>query len=336
MTPKVSVIVPIYNAGIRLQNCIDSILAQTLKEIEVICVLDCPTDGSDKIVEEFAAIDSRIKIIRNSQNLNTGNSRNAGMQVAIGEYLAFSDHDDIVMPDMYEKLYTLAKKQSADMVLGCPEYTYPDSVLNASYFYPEVGDVRERLLSCIIGRRHGDSDSWGFFYNHGLIWDNLYRRKMVHDKGINFVDNNIITFEDNLFMIECLLEANKAIVYNEVIYQHTILESNTASSSGYTRPDKILAYIDYLYDVLKNNNKYDLYIENYSNSSSRYMIGMVTRSFLGSRNIKEISVIIKMIKANQHKKEIFSFASFWGMLAESQGFVKKLTYALLFVYLKIR
>ena len=92
--PKVSIIVPVYNAGIYLKGCLDSILQQTLCDIEVILILDCPTDGSDVICQKYAEKDNRIRIIWNEKNLHIGLSRNKGLEIATGEYIAFSDNDD--------------------------------------------------------------------------------------------------------------------------------------------------------------------------------------------------------------------------------------------------
>ena len=82
MTPKVSIIVPIYNAGKFLEKCLDTLVNQTLKDIEIILVLDCPTDGSDRIAREYAEKDPRIRLIINEQNLNIGLSRNEGLKIA--------------------------------------------------------------------------------------------------------------------------------------------------------------------------------------------------------------------------------------------------------------
>lgn len=333
--PKVSVIIPVYNAGLRLRQCIESILAQTLKNIEIIFVLDCPTDGSDSIVENYSELDNRISIIRNTKNLNIGESRNVGILKSRGEYLAFCDHDDIVNPLMYEKLYEKAIINNADMVLGCPEYTYKDASRNNSFFYPKEGNVREQLLSCIIGRKQDDNDEWNFFYSHGVIWDNIYRRDMVVNNHIKYVDNNQITFEDNLFMIECLISSNKAIVHNEVVYQHTIEESNTASTSGYTKPSRILSYIEYLYKVLSEKHLLNKYEENFCNSSARYMIGIITRSILKKVDIQHIKTLIKQINSCPHKKFIFSNANLLGVLSESKSLIKKIIYSVLYILLKV-
>ena len=116
--PLVSVILPVYNAGEYLRPCLDSLVNQTLRSIEIICVLDCPVDGSDMVVEEYAAGDNRIVVLKNEQNLHIGESRNVGMRVAKGVYIGFSDHDDIRELDMYEKLCAIAEQGCYDIVLS--------------------------------------------------------------------------------------------------------------------------------------------------------------------------------------------------------------------------
>ena len=103
---KVSVIVPVYNCEKYLKKCLDSLVNQTLKDIEIICVNDGSTDNSGRILEEYT--DSRIKIIT-KENGGLSSARNAGIAVAKGEYLGFVDSDDWVDLDFYEKLYNTAK-----------------------------------------------------------------------------------------------------------------------------------------------------------------------------------------------------------------------------------
>ena len=332
--PKVSVIIPVYNAGQRLHKCIKSIQDQTLKEIEIICVIDCPTDGSDVVIEEYAKNDNRIKVIHNNHNLNIGESRNVGIEVATGEYLAFSDHDDIVMPYMYEEMYNKGSEISADVVLGVPEYTYPTPSFNKIYYYPCEGDVRELLLSCVIGRKTGDSDLWNFFYSHGVIWDNIYRREMVVLNNIRFIDNNKLTFEDNMFTIECLIKANMAIVHNKLVYKHSIEPTNTASSISYRTPERVLNYISHLHKVLEKENVLLKYEENFANSSSRYMISLITRTLWAKKDFKQARNVVCLIKENQYKKMIFENANIMTLLKDSKTFFKKVSYTILFVFLK--
>lgn len=332
--PKISVVIPVYNAGTRLTACLDSIQKQTLRDIEIICVLDCPTDGSDMIVKNFAQTDSRFIVLENANNINTGMSRNRGLSIATGEYIAFCDHDDILEPTMYEDLYEVALQNDSDIVLGVPEYTYPDSSMNKSYFYPEESDVRQKLLSCIIGKTKSCTKDWDFFYNHGMIWDNIYRKRMLDENNIKFIDNNKVTFEDNLFLIQSLNAANRAYVFNNVVYHHTIESTNTASTPAYTKTEKILAYIDYLYRYLQERNIFVKYTENFNNAVAHYTISCLSSEIKKLiRGDKSSYYSIKKIKGNIHSRQALIAADPNVYLNENRSFLKRIYHTLLINYI---
>jgi glycosyltransferase involved in cell wall biosynthesis len=113
MRPKVSVIVPIYNVEKYLDRCMRSVLNQTLKEIEIIMVDDGSPDKCPEMCEEYAKVDSRVKVIH-KRNAGLGYARNSGLEVATGEYVAFVDSDDFVDKGMYESLYRTAREYSLD------------------------------------------------------------------------------------------------------------------------------------------------------------------------------------------------------------------------------
>ena len=113
--PKVSVIIPVYNVQNYLRPCLDSVLKQTLKEIEIICVDDGSTDGSLEILKQYAAKDNRITVLK-QKNLHAGVARNAGLAVARGEYLSFLDSDDFFELNMLEESYRLIRKKQADIL----------------------------------------------------------------------------------------------------------------------------------------------------------------------------------------------------------------------------
>ena len=117
MVTKVSVIVPIYNVEKYLLRCIDSLIAQSLKDIEVILVDDGSPDQCPQLCDEYAEQYKNIKVIH-QKNAGLGMARNAGLKIAKGEYIAFVDSDDYLDTDALEKLYQTAKKESADTVLG--------------------------------------------------------------------------------------------------------------------------------------------------------------------------------------------------------------------------
>ena len=113
--PKVSIVVPIYNVEKYLRECLDSIVNQTLKDIEIICVNDGSTDSCPQILEEFSKKDNRIKVI-NKANSGYGASMNIGLAAATGEYIGIVESDDFVKTNMFEDLYNLAKENDADVV----------------------------------------------------------------------------------------------------------------------------------------------------------------------------------------------------------------------------
>ena len=124
-TPKVSVIIPVYNVEKYLRECLDSVVNQTLREIEIICVDDGSTDSSLDILKEYASKDNRITVI-GQQNLHAGVARNAGLAVARGEYLSFLDSDDFFELNMLAEMYNTAKKDGSDTVI-CGNYVYNDT-----------------------------------------------------------------------------------------------------------------------------------------------------------------------------------------------------------------
>ena len=124
--PKVSVIVPVHNTGKYLSKCLDSLLGQTLTDLEVICINDGSTDDSLEILSQYAQKDKRIKIIDFKENKGVSVARNEGIKAAMGDYVAFMDSDDLVDLDFYEKLYEKACQTGADIVKGDLKEIFPD------------------------------------------------------------------------------------------------------------------------------------------------------------------------------------------------------------------
>ena len=114
--PKVSVIIPVYNVEEYLRECLDSVVNQTLKEIEIICVDDGSTDSSLDILKEYAEKDNRITVMKQA-NLHAGVARNAGLSVAKGEYLSFLDSDDFFEKDMLEKMFLKVSSNLSDVIV---------------------------------------------------------------------------------------------------------------------------------------------------------------------------------------------------------------------------
>ena len=115
--PKISIIIPIFNTEKYLKTCLNSVLNQTLKEIEIICINDGSTDNSLKIIEEYASKDKRIKFISQKNN-GVSYARNKGLEIATGEFIGFVDSDDYASKNFFEKLYNSALKTNSDIACG--------------------------------------------------------------------------------------------------------------------------------------------------------------------------------------------------------------------------
>lgn len=183
-SPLISVIVPIYNMESLLPRCLDSLAAQTLRDLEIICVDDGSTDGSGGIVRKYASGDSRFRLIT-QENSGRAEARNAGIRAAAAPYLGFADPDDYVEPDMYERLYRLAEESGADMV----QCSY-------SPFLPaESGESRgmaeEKLLHIENTACDGVFTEKGEIFRlfledriTGVVWSKLFRRAIARCRSV--------------------------------------------------------------------------------------------------------------------------------------------------------
>lgn len=248
--PKISIIVPIYNAGEHLQKCLDTLVNQTLREIEIILVLDKPTDGSDKVAKEYAAKDSRIVILENEENLHIGYSRNKGIVQAKGEFIGFSDHDDYRDLTMYETLYNHAKQNDADIVLSVPAYVENGKTRVKNFVNEQDTNLKEVVLNDLISFG-GESLSSATFV---LITNNIYKRELINQHKIRFVNTRTHTPEDVLFQIESIAKSNNLSVINKPLYYHIFHSDNEGGTYSYIGYKRRGEGINKLYEWLKKEN----------------------------------------------------------------------------------
>lgn len=211
--PKVSVIIPVYNAEKYLGQCLDSICAQSLKEIEILCVDDGSSDTSLEILKEYESRDSRIKVL-SQENGGAGAARNYGLRAANGEYLSFLDADDFFEPDMLESAYLEGEKYQADFVAFESDQYYMDKkeyiknpwVLHRKHIPPYMPFSHRALTENI------------FDVFVGWTWDKLYRRSFVAEHELWFQEQR--TTNDLLFVYSALVLAKRiAVIYRALAHQ---------------------------------------------------------------------------------------------------------------------
>lgn len=226
-TPKVSVIIPVYNAAEFLRDGLDSLLNQTLREIEIICVDDGSKDESLEILQEYAKKDDRVKVIH-QENQGAGAARNNGMASAAGKYLSFLDADDFFEPNMLEEAYAEADRMDAEVcVFNADLYDHTEKVYKECTwaFRKQYFPKEEPFAATDEGVRNNI-----FRMFNGWPWDKLYRRDYIQRIGIEY--QNLRTTNDMLFVFIALACAKKIVTVDKILIHQRV---NVKTSLSRTR-----------------------------------------------------------------------------------------------------
>ena len=226
---KVSVIVPVFNAEKYLNKCLDSLLCQTLKEIEVIAVNDGSKDNSLEILREYEKEYDNLVVVDNGENLGIGKSRNRCIDLARGEYMTFVDSDDYVSEDYCERFYEFARNNNLDFV-SASTYMDKDGVIsiyeNERYGISDIKESPDILVKMTYGP-----------------CNKLFRTKMINDYGIRFEET--LKYEDMPFVAKSLKHGRFGFL--EGCYYYYVIHSGSQTTTM-TRKNfdiyKILEIVD--------------------------------------------------------------------------------------------
>lgn len=213
--PKVSVIIPVYNAEKYLTQCLDSVINQTFKDIEIVCVNDTSKDTSSSILEEFAKKDDRIKIINNEKNLGSALTRNRGIDAAQGEYIYFIDSDDYIDEKYLECMYNAAEKANCDIALNLNVVTESNGV-QTKYRHPSMPEIKPE--GEYIDKVSMIHDAPCF------IWARIYRRDFLNKYNLRFLD--IKTTDDVVFNSISSLYTEKTFTFYGETYHYTVAKTS--------------------------------------------------------------------------------------------------------------
>ncbi len=269
--PKVSVIVPIYGVEKYIHQCVDSILAQTLKDIEIILVDDGSKDNCPAIVDEYAKKDPRIVAIH-QPNGGYGKAVNHGLKVATGEYIGIVESDDWIEPDMYETLYMDAKKYDVDVVKG---------------IYNDCWDKGDNQIECKIAKHHEciqpTNNPFSIYEysmpleHHASIWTGIYRTDFIRKNNIKVLEKNKGRYADQNWRYETLMLANKIYWEYKPFYNYRLTNEN-CSSFKKNNPDDVFDIYDELNKFFnKHPEKYEKIKENLYIEIYRHMIWNLER-----------------------------------------------------------
>ncbi len=220
---SVSVVMPIYNAADYLRPALDSVISQTLRDVEIICVDDGSTDHSLAILKEYQKRDPRVRIVTET-NAGPAKARNNGLRRARGEYLSFLDADDFFEPTMLETLYRTAKEKDLDIAV-C-EYDLFEN--RTARFKRSIPSEHADLLAG--GRVTSKSDCPDIIFQatEGYVWNKLFRRDFVTEKELSFLENAQI-FEDVYFTVTSLSLAERIGKCEGVLVHHRVYQKQVRS-----------------------------------------------------------------------------------------------------------
>lgn len=265
---KVSIIVPVYGVEKYIDKCLDSLVKQSLKEIEVIVVNDGTKDNSQKIIDKYVKkypdkIKSYIK-----ENGGQGSARNYGLKKASGEYIGYVDSDDFVEKDMYKKLYNKAKENNYDIVV-CGNYNVSE-------------DYQNKNIDAFINNYNTDLEN--IFFGKMAVWNKIYKRDILIKNKLEFKEK--VWYEDLAFTLKAIMNSNTFAFIDEPLYDYLIREGSTMNNSNVQRNLEILDAFNDILSYIKHNKK-----EEYFDKVE----------FLAIDHIY-ISAIVRILKANADNK----------------------------------
>ena len=237
MKIKVSVIVPVYNVEKFIDKCLNSLVKQSLKEIEIIVVNDGTKDNSQKIIDKYVKkypdkIKSYIK-----ENGGQGSARNYGLKKASGEYIGYVDSDDFVEKDMYKKLYNKAKENNYDIVV-CGNYNVSE-------------DYQNKNIDAFINNYNTDLEN--IFFGKMAVWNKIYKRDILIKNKLEFKEK--VWYEDLAFTLKAIMNSNTFAFIDEPLYDYLIREGSTMNNSNVQRNLEILDAFNDILSYIQHNKK---------------------------------------------------------------------------------
>lgn len=264
---KVSVIIPVYNAEKYLKQCLDSVLNQSLQEIEVICVDDGSTDDSPQILTEYASNDIRLRIVK-QENAGPGKARNKGMEHSTGKYLIFLDADDWFEPEYLEKMYVKSEQVGADICICKAQRVDAETGNNL----PSEWMLKEKLVPSDVFSPE-EVSQYLFQFTYGQVWDKLYKKNLLVKEGIYFPE--LRNSEDMPFVYITLLSAHRVTLLSEVMVNYRVNMSSSVSNTIEKQPEAPFEAFGLVYEFLKEKNLYEKYKQSFLNWAIEYLVWQV-------------------------------------------------------------
>jgi len=303
--PKISIIVPVYNAEKYLRQALDSVVNQTLKDIEIICVDDCSTDGSFDILQEYASKDERFVVLKQEQNQGQGVARNRALDIAKGEYIMFLDSDDWYELDACESAYEQISKNNNDFVIF--NYNIYDENKN-----PKIFELKYTLKPYENFLSHSAfelKDVKNNFMLNGFICNNkIFSRKLIEDNNIRYSNTRLC--EDNIFYLKTILRAKYISIINKCLFNYR--RGHSSSLNNVSLREDVITSEEYCYEEMKKNCKNEVFLNFYLERTIRKLVRFYEKfSKIDSAISKDYYEKIRKFAIRLHESEnLYKFKDF--------------------------
>lgn len=331
MNPLVSIVVPTYNVELYIHQCLNSLLGQTYKNIEIICVDDCSTDSTIQIIENFMETDSRIRLYH--RNINSGPSicRNIGIDKANGNFIMFCDGDDYILDNTVYACLLLLKKYNTDAVYFNIEQFYPDNTHNLSFYDARLSDPVQILST--------DKDPVIFNFTNAVC--GFFNLQTIRENNLKFPEGKL--YEDWIFMTSLHMLSLKILWYNVPFYWYRRERKNSITSNitekcldmitAYTNADKIISGKINMFqmenDIKIIDNgilflKYKLFSSNYKVRSKFYkQLGSILSKFPKQYYYSIISSAHQLVQDDIFRLYILLYKKYYSVI-EIMLFMKRI------------
>ena len=281
MEGVISVIVPVYNVELYLEQCLESILSQSYRQLEVILIDDGSRDSSGEICDAYAKRDDRVVVIH-QKNGGAAAAKNAGLRAATGEYLSFVDSDDVLEPDAYAHMIAVLQNHSAEVAQFSFQDLYPDGV-EPVLLQPGIMDVQTYMLQFPEN------------YTCALLWNKLYKRSLFN--GVFFEEGHKI--DDEYFTYQGCMNAQKIVLDSKIIYNYRRRASSVMCSPA-SRQRIVYDSIDFLTKRRKKVlQRFPQLRKNYDRS---FTYAMVDQSRRPGNTVESICLIQNNLKEYLREK----------------------------------
>ena len=322
---EVSVVVPVYNVEDYIERCLDSIINQNFKHIEIIAINDGSTDSSLSILKHYSCKDKRIRII-DSSNKGVSNARNLGVREARGDFIVFVDSDDWIDKDMIKKMYTYLKKEKADLVMCTYVREFKNRSKEKIFDLPNVciygeNDIKDKLLRKLVGPIGNELSNPEYLDALGTVWGKMYRSEILKNNDFRFVDLKYIgSGEDTLFNIYAFNKFKRVVIINEPMYHYWKDNPNSITTGSISNfLEKRKNYFTIIRSFINENKLGDEFHKALDNRICTSVLGMGllecsrANDIPGKKKIKNIKRILKedYIQEAYSNLELKHFAIHW-------------------------